>query len=278
MTSDYLPASDSLQITILSRIFNKTTNSYKLLFFLALLDILESRNFESQEPIGFRQVAIEMLANAWYPHAYFKLSFGVQDRISNKLDSLNLDFETFQNSNKANLKQSIANCSLDEIANDRGLLRFVPFRLIRPFFENETRGMKDYDVDPTIAVLSKRSFNERKPIYKFNSLNYQECDSLILHPEWVEYFRNNYSIVRGWVSWEWLNYMQRRNPNTPAIANKLFPLQKRESLSHQMKYWKTIINNTEIKCIYTEVVLNREKLSLDHYLPWSFVTHDRLWN
>jgi hypothetical protein len=143
MMSDYLPDSDILQITILSRIFNKTTNSYKYLFFLALLDILESKNFDNQEQINFKEIAIEMLANAWYPHIYFKLSFGVQDQVSNKLDSLNLDFEKFQNSNKNNLKKVISNCSLDGVINGHGLLRFVPFRLIRPFFENETRRIKD---------------------------------------------------------------------------------------------------------------------------------------
>jgi hypothetical protein len=33
----------------------------------------------------------EILANAWYPHTYFKLSFGLQDKISDKLDFLNLE-------------------------------------------------------------------------------------------------------------------------------------------------------------------------------------------
>jgi hypothetical protein len=28
--------------------------------------------------------------------------------------------------------------------------------------------------------------------------------------------------VRGWAAWEWLTYMQKRNPSTPAIASKLF--------------------------------------------------------
>jgi hypothetical protein len=140
------------------------------------------------------------------------------------------------------------------------------------------RSYKDYDVDPRVTILADQHFNERKPIYKFNSSNYQECDSVILHPEWIEYLKNNYSIVRGWVSWEWLNYMQRRNPNTPALANKLFPPQKRDSLSHQIKYWRMIVNSAEIKCIYTDMVLAGQELSLDHYLPWSFVTHDQLWN
>ena len=73
--------------------------------------------------------------------------------------------------------------------------------------------------------------------------------------------------------------MQRRNPNIPAIANKLFQPQKRESsLTEQRKYWKIVLDHSEVQCIYSDVILSSQNLSLDHYLPWSFVTHDQLWN
>ncbi len=72
--------------------------------------------------------------------------------------------------------------------------------------------------------------------------------------------------------------MQRCNPSTPAIANKLFPPQNRESLTNETKYWKLILEHSEINCIYSNAILKKESLSLDHYLPWSFVAHDQLWN
>jgi hypothetical protein len=34
-----------------------------------------------------------MLANAWFPHTYFKLSFGRQDKIAQQLDALTLVVE-----------------------------------------------------------------------------------------------------------------------------------------------------------------------------------------
>lgn len=71
-----LPNSDTLNISILSRLFKDKTNSYKYLFFLAILDILELLQFDCAHPISFREIAFEMLSNAWYPHIYFKLSFG----------------------------------------------------------------------------------------------------------------------------------------------------------------------------------------------------------
>ena len=270
-----LPNSERLNISVLAKIFKKTTNSYKYLFFLSILDILHRNNFKDLV-ISFKDLTIEILANAWYPHNYFKLSFGTQDKIADKIDSLTLNFNQLKDQDKLELRQAIAKQKLDDICND--VTRYVPFRFIRPFFENQLRKIEDYVVNSNIAMSSNRYFDSIKPIYKFNQNNYQDCTAIIIHTEWLEYFKSNYAIVRGWASWEWLKYMQSRNPNTPALANKLFAPQKRESLASQKKYWSLVMQHTEIKCIYSDIILNSEKVSLDHYLPWSFVVHDQLWN
>lgn len=72
--------------------------------------------------------------------------------------------------------------------------------------------------------------------------------------------------------------MQRRNPNTPSLIYKLFAPNKRESLSKQTAYWKTALQNADFRCIYSGQKINAEGFSLDHYLPWSFIAHDQLWN
>ena len=90
MSGQSLPTSERVNVAVLTRIFADTTNSYKYLFFLSLLDILNRRNFEVLSPISFQEMIVEMLANAWFPHTFFKLSFGAQDQIANKLDSLAL--------------------------------------------------------------------------------------------------------------------------------------------------------------------------------------------
>ncbi|MGK7920426.1 MAG: hypothetical protein AB4080_10530 [Trichodesmium sp.] len=48
-----LPVSDKVDISALSRLFANTTNSYKYLFFISLLDILKRRQFEILSPISF---------------------------------------------------------------------------------------------------------------------------------------------------------------------------------------------------------------------------------
>jgi transcriptional regulator with XRE-family HTH domain len=116
--SQELPKSDTVDVSTLSRLLKKTTNSYKYLFFISILDILERRQFDALSPISFREIIIEMLANAWYTHTYFKLSFGLQDKISNKLDSLNIDISDtkiiFQDTDKRHLRRTISDININK--------------------------------------------------------------------------------------------------------------------------------------------------------------------
>lgn len=268
-----LPYTSKLDIAALSRLFANTTNSYKYVFFISYLDILRRRDFSAREPISFHEMTVEMLATSWYPHNYFKLSFGLQDKITAKLDFLKLTVSkpmlNFRDIDKKALRETISRQKLDD-----SLLHYVPFRILRPFFEDELRGWSDYRIDLAIARLATEKYQERKPLYRFNAAQNQ----LIPHPAWVAYFKTHFSVISGWAAWHWLQYMQKCNQAAPAISSKLFPPQGRDSLKVQMEYWKTVIRHANLRCIYSGDPLSLERVSLDHYLPWSFVAHDQLWN
>lgn len=278
-----LPESEHLNVAALSCLFSNTTNSYKYLFFLSLLDILNRRQFEVLSPISFQELIVEMLANAWYPHTFFKLSLGKQDKIAQKLDSLNLKIETsilqLKDPDKKLLRKAIASQELKDAVSH--LRRYVPFRLLIPFLETELQGVnrsKGNQVDTAMPALANLHFCEKKPLYRFDSTTHKDCRSVIVHPDWATYLERHYVFVRGWLAWEWMNYMQKRNPSTPAISNKLFAPTKRDSLSKQTDYWKIVLSSQKLFCIYSQKAIDYSEISLDHYLPWSFVAHNQLWN
>jgi hypothetical protein len=199
---DPLPKSSRLDISILSRLFDKTTNSYKYLFFLSILDILKRVNFDHSCSIKFDQLIVEMLANAWYPHTYFRLSFGKQDGIAQKLDSLTLDISEpilkFTDTDKKLLRKTIGTQKIQDVINF--FIRYVPFRLLRPFFGVELAGIKDYDVNPRVLELANQEFHTRKPLYCFDADSVRDVKSIIFHPEWIDYIQENYIIIRaGWL-------------------------------------------------------------------------------
>jgi hypothetical protein len=281
INSQILPQSNHLNISALSQLFQATTNSYKYLFFYSILDILSQRLFDDSESISFQELMIEMLANAWYPHTFFRLSFGKQDRIANKLDSLDLTVNTtvlkFNSSDKIALKGIVSQNNLTTIIAD--FKKNVPFRLLRPFLQEKLRNFDvNYEVVKKTPEIANQYFAILKPLYRFNANTYRESDAIILHPEWVDYFKENFLIIKGWVAWEWLQYMQKNNQNVPNLVNKLFAPEKRNSLTQQANYWKFILEKQSIKCIYSHQILDKNTISIDHYLPWSFVAHDRLWN
>lgn len=275
-----LPKSDRVNVSVLSQIFDNTTTSYKHLFFISILDIIRRRNFDVLSSISFREIIVEMLANAWYPHNYFKLSFGSQDQIATKLETLVLEITEpilkFRDTDKKLLRKTIQTQNIDDIISF--ISRYVPFRLIRPFFNTETKSLVDSKVNQCLIELSKDQFEVVKPLYCFDSENLKDCTAIILNQDWVEYIAENYSVIRGWASWEWLQYMQQKNMNVPNIINKIFAPQQRSSLSQQSQYWKIVLTHHDIECIYSRDRLEKETISLDHYLPWSFVAHDQLWN
>jgi hypothetical protein len=106
----------------------------------------------------------------------------------------------------------------------------------------------------------------------------RDCNAIVLHQDWIDYLAENFAIVRGWVAWEWLQYMQRRNPSTPNVVGKLFAPQNRGSLNKPAKLWKVAIKRHDLRCIYSGEPLNAERIAIDHFLPWSFVAHDLPWN
>jgi len=277
-----LPYAENLDIYKLSQLFAKKATSYKLIFFYSILEILRRRFFDASEAISLQEINIEMLVHAWYPHSVFGLSFGYQDTITEKLDKLDIKLNKPLLKVTQNDKQMLREIITEKLApenyqlsSEEDLRRYVPFRLIRPFFP-ELKGIADYKVNAKVAQMSRAEFNLRKPLYKFSD----DEESILIHPEWVDYIKENYSIVHGWTVWNWLLYMQGKNSNSPGIANKMFPpLEKRNPMSEQRKYWRAILKDVgSIECIYSGTAINSKQFSLDHYLPWTFVAHNNLWN
>jgi hypothetical protein len=221
-----LPNSSVVNVSALSRLFERNTTSYKFLFFLSILDVLERNDFNI-EVVDFQSLTLEMLVNAWVPCIIFHLSLGSQDKISRIIDSLKLNFdESLKDpklADKVLIRRMITNKDLSEAVNH--LRKNVPFRLIIPFLEDclgDVNRGKGTELEMAMPAIANQFFESHKPLYKFNSTHYRDCDLVLIHPDWIDYLRENFKVVRRWTEWEWASYMQNRNPSVPNIAAKLF--------------------------------------------------------
>lgn len=280
----HLPAAEGLNIGALAGLFRHTTNSYKFVFFLAILDLLRRHRFDAERPYTYAEITVEMLAVAWFPHTYFKLSFGTQDTIAKKLDALDLTLHEGANlftNDRRVLRAALGRADLKETAR---LMDFVPYRLQIPFLESQLTGVDKgawMVFEKAMPAIANAHFDTVRPLYRYDSDEWNACSGITWHPDWAAYLKRHFQIIHDWAAWNWLEYMQRRNPATPAIATKLFPPTKRDALTRQTRYWRQILRTdagARLRCIYSDEPLSAEAFALDHYLPWSFVAHDQLWN
>lgn len=266
-----------LDIAALSRIFKTFTNSYKFLYFQALLNsIRTSNNSTNGIEIRLKDLAVDMTVLAWYPKSYFHLEFGPQDQLGRILKRVRNDqIESIANQElqiqlRNDIEQNYKDLELEET-----LLRYVPYALLKPFFENETIRLEGNPYKRKIKVLTADHNGLFIPFCSFRGNN----DSHIYIPgEWVEYLSRHQSILLAWAKYEWAKFLQRRNPNVPAIIDKLEPPNSRRSLTKQTKFWEQVIETRNLMCIYSNQPIEVGNFDLDHFIPWSFVTHDELWN
>jgi hypothetical protein len=259
---------------IFTKLLENTTNSYKYLYLKALTE----RVTQGDTEVSIDNLIIDMLVLAWYPSQYFRLSFGLQDQIGTIFKQQNFGYSSAipitSSSFRAQLRIEIIK-SIDLHAIRKKLADYVQFRLLTPFFADELRGKKDQVKNRLIFELSHSHFDIRFPLYKIS----MDKKSIVLNQPWCDFIKVNAAIIRSYQRMEWVNYLQKNNPNTPAIICKTEPPMQRGALAKQQKFWDTFIQgNTNEKCIYTGKQLITIKPSLDHFLPWSFVCHDRLWN
>ena len=286
MGLQYLAQMRDLHVEKLAQLLDRTTNSYKYLFFIAILNEIKSQLSSKADErsccplqLPTQHVIREMLAFAWYPHRFFNLSFGVQDQVGQSLDRLNFRVDeraVTHPQTRSELRNAIQE-QLSQLGAD-SFARYVPYRLLSPFFINELKGLPDHEKNFRIAEAAQLAFDSNgPPLYRL----VQGGEKLEIHPEWLSYITNNLAIVQGWAYFKWALFLQKRNPSMPSILKKIEPPTGRGALIRQTEFWNQVISGTDqpIHCIYQPTHrIQPGRFQLDHFVPWSFVCHDKLWN
>ena len=160
--------------------------------------------------------------------------------------------------------------------------RYVPARFLTPWFSDELRGKKDSEKNTIIKTLARNGQNSlRASLYSIEAIGASEA--IKLNDSWRAFLMENLGIVESFAEYHFSLYLQARNPNVPGVVNKLRAPTVRQ-LSTARKFWRFVrieFNKagkpTEFHDIYSGRQLG-ENFSIDHFLPWSFVAHDLLWN
>ena len=258
----YLPYDQNIDAKVLAQIYKNTTATYKFYWFASILDILVK---EGKTSMSFWEIIIGMIAEAWYPVHYFRISFGKSDSLSGQIIQLQQALHLPIDSDKELLKRDLAkNLNRPEIKSLLNVFTInVPYRFLSPWINHIT----NYQVE----ALSQTFYN--------NCMYAIKGEQIHVNPLWVPYLRDNYVILKEFTFWNLTLFLQKRNPNVPDLSSKLVKPIQRDSLLKQRRYWDNFIEvNGPVRCIYTGRPLEKNLYAIDHFIPWSFVSHNLLWN
>ena len=264
-----LPQNNNLPVALFEKMLDPAylTNSYKLYWFSAVFEEIVKGNTE----MTFRSLVAGMISRCWYSLLVYRLNFGMSDMLSDLVHDIYHTYSLKPDMDEGELTDLLVKLKDPDV--EKRITRFykyVPFRLLSVFLDEDLRGLKDHDKNNKIAELSQTS---DRALYMI----LPEDEKIVIHPEWFNYIYANQTIIRGWLNFKLIHFLQKRNPSVPAIPFKLYPPVKRD-LGPAKKFWERVMSLQDVKDIYTGTVLDPGSISIDHFIPWSFVLHDRLWN
>lgn len=268
-----LPQSQEVDTRVFANMLDYSTQSasYKPLWLGGIL----AEAIKGKKEITFKEIACHMISKVWYPINHCKLSFGSQDSLPKIVSNIREKYDIKPDEKASVIYNIIYNTQDKETIKQINVLyNMVPYRLLSPFYkinskENFNKKMKE------LTLADKNAF------YTFIE---REGEKIIcLGDAWHKYLNDNQVIINAWIEYSLIYFLQKKNPNVPAIPLKITPPDKRD-LGEATKFWKYFGTKKGLRDIYinksfTEQNINEYGgLSIDHFIPWSFVLHDEIWN
>jgi hypothetical protein len=200
-----LPNSDNLEIEVqyLNRLFEKTSECYKYFWFQAIL----TKVLEGKDVITYEELIDEMIADAWYMVTEYHLNLGPKDTLERLIHHISCISSIKPSEKKGELLDYLKHCEDKEVAQKKRILTFnVPYRLQAPFMES----MKGDAWNVSEGSLIARINWEKRLMYYISEANGMQTE-IYIQPEWVKYIHKNQEILKGWLKYNMIMYLQKRN-------------------------------------------------------------------
>lgn len=265
----------------LAKLFRNTDTSYKYLWFLAILEEFSPGKYketDGDKTIRFAKLAKFMLERAHLYTHHFELKLGHKDHLNRHLN--NVLHECNQSLDKPNThldenshREFWNKINIDDSSPTlQEMYKYVPKRLLSPFLKEKVpEAKKNRVLDNTFGRGYDKDMDDL-PLYFY--CNTQK--EIYVPTIWGSYFNKHNTILKKWVLRELSCYLERRNSGVPCIGLKLEKL-KRGTLNKQHDFWKLVQSKKKLICPYSGSVLT-DKYVVDHFIPYSFIYHDELWN
>jgi len=183
------------------------------------------------------------------------------------------------NASKVEIKNAIRKYDRDLRKAKEQLTNMVPYRAMAGFFANA--GVESVPWESVIKMketISSFSYEVTALPYTVGT-NSKLSKEVIFHPDWMRMIQDYTVSILGWIQYEKVKWLQNNNPEVPGLVYKLLPLdEKMRKLGKVRSLWEGVLEICPVTDVFTGEPVVTGKYDIDHFIPWSFVMNDELWN
>lgn len=272
---------NTLDIEGFSHMMKDPSYCYKFYWLEAIVRLIA----EGVKETTFDAVIDEMICNAWYSVREFHIHLSgmqadgqVRDGLERAVLRLAELSNLPANASKVEIKNAIKEHNQELKTFKEQLTNMVPYRALAGFFLKadsvadwgSARRMTAYiERINRDVVLLPYTLGEGSKLRK----------QIYFQPSWMEMIQDNTVSILGWIQYEKVKWLQNNNPEVPGLVYKLAPMdEKMRKLNNVRKLWEGILELSEVRDVFTGEAVIPKQYDVDHFIPWSFVMNDELWN
>ncbi len=272
---------NSLNIEGFSQMLKDPSYCYKFYWLEAIVQLIS----ENVQITTFDEVINEMICNAWYSVREFHIHLSgllmdgkVRDGLERAIIELSNLSDLSSNASKVEIKNAIKQYDSELRPFKNQLTNMVPYRALAGFFPGKLSDSEWNSVRRMTAYIEKYNKDEVLLPYTLGTSSKLNKE-IYFNPEWINLIQDNMVSILGWIQYEKVKWLQNNNPEVPGLVYKLAPMdEKMRKLDRVRKLWEGILELTTINDVFTGSAIVSKKYDVDHFIPWSFVMNDELWN
>ena len=272
--------SNTLDIEGFSLMMKDPAYCYKFYWLEALVILIS----EDVSETTFDEVIDEMIANAWYSVREFHIHLSgfqngeIRDGIERAVLLLAELSDLPANASKTEIKNSIKEHNEELAEYKKQLTNMVPYRALAGFF-NRCDDKPNWESKRRLVEYIHRVNQEQVILPYVLGEESQLNKKIYFNPLWMQMIQDNTVNILGWIQFEKMKWLQMNNPEVPGLVYKLAPLDnKMRKLNNVRDLWHAMLELHPVRDVFTNKLIQKSSYDVDHFVPWSFVMNDELWN
>ncbi len=272
---------NTLDIEGFSQMMKDPSFCYKFYWLEAIVQLIS----EGIQDTTFDEIINEMICNAWYSVREFHIHLSglsadgqVRDGLERAVLQLTELSGLPSDASKTEIRNAIAEYNRALAGYKKQLTNMVPGRALAGFFTKSDEKVPWGSVKRLTEYVRHFDSTQVRLPYIFGDSSSLKKE-VRFNEEWMRMIQDNTVNILGWIQFEKVRWLQNNNPEVPGLVYKLTPVdEKMRKLNRVRRLWEGIIDVCEVRDVFTGRPVAAKKYDIDHFIPWSFVMNDELWN